>query len=219
MVEVHGLELHGLRELSGVALAEVLLDVHLHVRSVLLLVEGLVGRVPFPSALLFLLELLLLVLGVLAVEAAAELAALDALLEAEAVLLLAVRLLADAEEHVAHAGVVGVHLLEVVQVLAVLLFEQLGQLALLLPQLQLGAVLLQLVPPRLLQELVLGRQAAVAALPDHADLPRGQEAAAVLPHALLLSALALVRNLELRLPVQVLLLDVGLIYIANSVQE
>lgn len=94
--------------------------------GVLSWVVGLVSAISLPSSLLLFLKLLLLVLDVLALEADAELSALYALLEAEAVLLLAVRFFAGAEDHVLHAGFVGVDLLEVVQVLAVFLLQQLG---------------------------------------------------------------------------------------------
>lgn len=58
-----------------------------------------------------------------AVETVAELAALEALLEARAILFLAVRLLACAESKAHKLGVPGVNALEVVQVSAVLLLD------------------------------------------------------------------------------------------------
>lgn len=87
-----------------------------------------VCTITLPSPLLLLLKLLVLVLGVLALEALAKLPALDALLEAEAVLLLAVGLLAGAEDHALHAWLIGMDLLEIVHILAVLLLQKLGQM-------------------------------------------------------------------------------------------
>lgn len=117
-----------MREFVGVAISQVLLDVYLHVGGVLLLVVPPVCTITLPSPLLLLLKLLVLVLGVLALEALAKLPALDALLEAEAVLLLAVGLLAGAEDHALHAWLIGMDLLEIVHILAVLLLQKLGQM-------------------------------------------------------------------------------------------
>ena len=71
-------------------------------------------------------------LFVLALEAHAELTALLPFLEALAIFLLAVRLLAGAEDEVLHAGLVGIDLLEVMHVLAVLLLDQVQNLVLLI---------------------------------------------------------------------------------------
>ena len=117
-------------------------------------------------------------LFVLALEAHAELTALLPFLEALAIFLLAVRLLAGAEDEVLHAGLVGIDLLEVMHVLAVLLLDQVQNLVLLiLPLLALLAllallVLLQLEPPRLLQVLIFEGDAPGTALPDNTYLSR-----------------------------------------------
>lgn len=165
--------------------------------GVVFLLVALVSAIPLPSSLLLLLKLLILVLGVLALEALAELPALHALLETEAVLLLTVGFLAGAEDHSLHAWLIGVDLFEIMHVFAVFLPQQLGQLMLLLLQLQLRVVFLQLEPSGLLQELVLGSEAAVAALPDHTNFPWSEVATAVLTDTLLLCAIALMRDLKL----------------------
>ena len=111
-------------------------------------------------------------LFILALKAYAELAAFLPFLEAQAVFLLAVRLLACAEDEVLHAGLVGIDLLEVMHVLAVLLLYEVQNLVLLILPLLALLVLLQLKPPRLLQVLIFEGDAPGTALPDNTYLSR-----------------------------------------------
>jgi hypothetical protein len=112
---------------------EVLLDVcvHWNISLVLVLVVGSVGSIAFPSSLLLFPEFIFFLVMVLTLQADAEFATFDALLKAEAVLLLAVGLLAGAEHQIFHTGLICMHLLEVVQILAVFLLDQLQEMTLL----------------------------------------------------------------------------------------
>lgn len=180
-----------------------LLDVGVDVLHIpiLALVVWLVSGVPLPSPLLLLFKLVLLVLFVLALDADAEFPALDALLEAEAVLLLAVRFLAGAEDEVLHARLIGVDLLEVVHILGVFLLDDGEQSVFFLRKL-LGLLLsVESKASSSLQILIFDGDAARAALPDHAYLPWGEITDAVMFRALLLAAIALMLDLVLRFTV------------------
>lgn len=185
---------------SFVLLLQKLLDVGINVLHIpiLALVVWLVSGVPFPPSLLLLFELVLLVLFVLTFDANAEFSALDALLEAEAVLLLAMRFLAGAEDQVLHARLIGVDLLEVVHILGVLLLDD-GEQSVLLLRKFFGLLLsVESEASCGLQILIFGGNAPRAALPDYAYLPWSEITDAVMFRAFLLAAVALMFYFVLR---------------------
>jgi hypothetical protein len=125
-VEVDRLKLHAqsLHAFSFLLIADELFDIAIDfVVLILIFVIGLVGGVSFPSHLFLFSESCLLIL-VLAIETYAELSALDALIEALAVLLPAVGLFACAEVEVLDCGLFGVGVLVVVHVPVVLLLQR-----------------------------------------------------------------------------------------------
>ena len=207
-VEVDRLELHGLVEGPVLRLLQKLLDIQVDLLPLLILIIGNIGGIALPPPLLLLTEILVILgVSILALDADTKLAALLAPFVAEAVLLLAVGLLAGAEDEVLHEGLVGVDLLHVVHVLAVAALDQLQQLRRLLSRpAEALPLALHLEPAGLLQILVLAGDAGRTALPNHADLPGGQEATAVHSLALLVSTAALVLYLTLGFSGEVLLL-------------
>lgn len=188
---------------SFVLLLQKLLDVRIDVLliPILAFVVWLICGVPLPPSLLLLFELVLLVLFVLALEADAELPALEALLEAETVFLLAVRFLAGAEDQVLHAGLVSIDLFEVVHVLRVLLLDD-GQQRVLFLRNFLGLLVsVECKPSCGLEILVFDGDAARTALPYHAYFPGGEITDAMVFRTLLLAATALMLHLVLRFSV------------------
>lgn len=220
-VEVDRLELHGLVERAMLRFLQKLLDIQVDLLPVLILIIGDIRGIALPPPLLLLTEVLVILgVSILALDANTKLAALLAAFVAEAVLLLAVGLLAGAEDEVLHEGLVGVDLLHVVHVLAFSTLDQLQQLRLLLPRPpQALPLALQLEPAGLLQILVLAGDAGRTTLPNHADLPRGQEATAVHTLTLLVSASTLMLDFILRFSGEVLLLNFWSNFISLMVQE
>lgn len=175
VLKVNWLKLHGFVEFSLhlLVILEVLFDVRVDLVQLLLLVLviGLVNCVSLPTALFLVSKIVLVVdLLILAFNTNAELPTLLPFLEAEAIFLLAVRLLTGAEDEVLHARLIRVNLLEVVHVLAVLLLYEVQNLILLLLPLFAFPLSLQLEPPCLLQVLIFERDAPGTALPYNAYL-------------------------------------------------
>ena len=86
-------------------------------------------------------------------------------------------------------------------------------------ELQLNSVFFQLEPSRFFEILILSNKTTIATLPYHAYFSRSEEAAAMLAQAFLFSTLTFMGDLALRLPIEVLLLNIRIIFIINNIQE
>lgn len=172
ILEVDRLKLHCLVELSlnVLAVLEILLDVRVDLVELLLLilVIRLVGRVSLPAALLLVTKVVLVVdLLVLAFNANAKLSTFLPFFEAKAILLLAMWLFTSTENEIFHAGLICIHLFEVVHILAIFLLNKVQYLIFFLFSFLIFLIPLQLKSPRFLQILIFEGDASGAALPNN----------------------------------------------------
>lgn len=171
IIEVDGFKFHRLVELLlWIFFLKVLFDVWVDLCFVFFFVIGFIGSIAFPSALLFLSEVLIIVFLVFALDADAELSALAAALKTQAVFFLAMRFFASAEEQITHAGLVGIDLLHIVHIFAIFLLQQLQETILFLFYLC-PALAMQLESASCLKVFVLACDAFRTALANHTDLP------------------------------------------------